>query len=122
MADTNKDKQNDFEIVLEKSKTDVQSDPDPVAQTLNPVPTIFCADHNTAKALLVDIFALTGALRGISEGQVDPKTTSAVLTNGQRILSSLGDLLIRDCKLTETDINDVMRIFDTVEKTQSNTK
>jgi len=112
MADLKQGKQNGFDIVLEKSKggvSPIQAPHDSIAS----IPTIFCASKEVAKALLVDIFALAGALRGIEEGQVDPKTVKAVLSNEQRMISTFGDILIRDCNLTETDINDVMKVFET---------
>jgi len=100
-----------MDIVLEKTTKDVKAEqnrPDPL---LN-VPKIFCADHDIAKALLVDLFALIGSLRGMEENKVDKKMIPQVLINSQKILSNFGDLLIRDCELTDDDLKDVMQVFE----------
>jgi len=112
MTDLKQGEGNGIDIVLEKSTGGVKPNPVPQDQIAS-IPRIFCADKVTAKALLTDIFALTGALHGIEEGQVDPKTIKVVLSNEQRMISTFGDILIRDCNLTETDINDVMKVFET---------
>lgn len=111
MADTKQGKETGFDIVLEKSDGKVQPNPAP-QNTPMQIPVIFCADHETAKGLLVDLFALTGSLRGIEVGEVDAAKTKILLSNGQQILSMLADIMIRDCKLTEADIQDVMKVFE----------
>jgi hypothetical protein len=112
MTEQKQDKEIGFDVVLEKSGAGVQAGQAPSQDPLATIPRIFCADRDTAKQLLVDIFALTGALRGIEIGNVDPKTTKLVLSNGQKMISMLGDIMIRDCNLTETDINDVSKVFE----------
>ena len=111
-----KDKpQEGMEFTLEKSNAPVQpivNLPDPFAG----VPPIFCADKEIAKKLLVDIFAVIGILRGIDEGKIDKKMMSKVLVNSQIVLSNLGDIMIRDCGITDADLEEISAIFQNAEQ------
>lgn len=118
--DSNEKKQDTMDFVLEKSTTGNEPAQTEVNSNLN-IPTVFCANHELAKALLVDIFALIGTLRGIGEGQVDKQMIPKILSNSQSILAVLGDLLIRDCHLTDKDLEEVMRVFE-VQASSENTK
>lgn len=108
------DKNVGMEFTLEKSDTPVQpiaNPPDPLAG----VPTIFCAEPKIAKSLLIDLFAVIGVLRGIQESKIDKKMIPTVLTNSQIILSNLSDIMIRDCGLTQADLDEITAIFQNAE-------
>jgi hypothetical protein len=78
---------------------------------LDGVPKIFCANKEIAKGLLIDMFAMVGTLKAIETNEVNVETLPIVLQNAQNILTSLSDVLIRDCGLTDVDLDDVMSVF-----------
>ena len=88
----------------------------PEFEHISNIPKIFCADRNIAKGLLVDLFAMIGTLNAIETGNVDVDTLPLVLQNSQRILTNLSDVMIRDCGVTDSDLEDVMNIFAEVSK------
>ena len=75
------------------------------------IPKVFCADHETAKGLLVDLFAMIGTMNAIEIGNVNVETLPIVLQNAQKILTNLSDVMIRDCGITDADLEDVMNVF-----------
>lgn len=78
------------------------------------IPVIFCADRTVAKGLLVDLFAMIGTLNAIEVGNVNTETLPLVLQNAQKILTNLSDVMIRDCGVTDEDLNSVMDVFKSV--------
>ena len=59
---------------------------------------------------------MIGILRGIDEGKIDKKMMSKVLVNSQIVLSNLGDIMIRDCGITDADLEEISAIFQNAEQ------
>jgi peroxiredoxin family protein len=78
------------------------------------IPVVFCASREIAKGLLVDMFALIGTLNAMETGNVNIETLPVVLQNAQRILTNMSDVMIRDCGVTDADLDDVMNVFKEV--------
>jgi len=78
------------------------------------IPTIFCASREVAKGLLVDLFAMIGTLNAMETGKANFETLPMVLQNSQMILTNLSDVMIRDCHVTDDDLNDVLNVFKEV--------
>jgi hypothetical protein len=110
-GDPKQGKQEGFDIVLEKTTDAPHTDAVPQSPAAV-LPPVFCASKELAKEILIEITALAGAMHGIELGELDPGTSKVVLSNGQRILLNLGEILVRDCNLTETDMNDVAKVFE----------
>jgi hypothetical protein len=86
--------------------------PDPVKS----VPKIFCADKEVAKGLLIDLYAMIGTLKGMEDGVISQDVLPLVLENSQKILTQLTEILIRDCNITDSEIDEVMKVFAEVNK------
>lgn len=119
------DNGDEFEIVLEKSggSSDVQSPPGNFDR-LASIPKIFCCNKDIARGLFIDITAMVGSMNAIQMDLLkdDPKTKETVLKNMQTILSNLGDLIVRDCGLTEDDLNEITKMFQDIERKESEQK
>lgn len=101
----------EMEITLERS-SDAPAVHQGTSNSTEEIPKIFCADRETAKKLLIDLFAIIGALRGVQEGKiVDKDVVHRILMNSQLVVSGLGDLMIRDCGVTDEDLGEIERIF-----------
>lgn len=99
-----------MEITLETSNPG-EAPPVLQADPLASIPKIFCVDKEIGKKILIDLFAVMGALNAIRMGNVDPNTTKLVLNNATVILSNLGDILIRDCEITDAELEEVQKVF-----------
>jgi hypothetical protein len=114
----------EFELVLTKSpmtgstteqKSEKQTEPVTTGfEHIANIPTIFCAPRDLARGLLVDLFAMIGTLNAIETGNVNAETLPVVLQNAQKILTNLSDVMIRDCGVTEQDLEEVMNVFKEV--------
>ena len=54
---------------------------------------------------------MIGTLNAIETGNVNTETLPLVLQNAQKILTNLSDVMIRDCGVTDADLEEVMNVF-----------
>ncbi len=91
-----------------KSGTNAQTRPQ--MTPFNDVPRIFCANREVAKKLFGDFLVIVGALKAIETGELKPgDMMNKVVKSTETMIENLSDILVRDSRLTETDLMTIAR-------------
>jgi len=89
----------------------LQPSTDPVKPQERPAEPIkmFCARRDVARALLRDLILWTGAFKEVEIGQIEVSQMKILAIKVQDFFIGLGDQLMGDTGLTETDITDITK-------------